>query len=119
MHYFGFLGDDQEQVLDKADPILDGILKAHEKKKYDLFARYLGSEQRKNITEKQFLEAAKATNKRLGDYQSRRFLAGLRRDNHPMLLWAAKFSDSEDDIMISLVFEQQDGETVVNWFWVE
>ncbi|MES9856253.1 MAG: hypothetical protein ABW166_06590 [Sedimenticola sp.] len=119
MHYFGFLGSDQEQVLAKVDTILDDILRAHEKKKYELFTRHLGSKQRENITEQQFLGAAQETNKRLGSYKSRRFLAGLRRGDLPMLLWAANYSNSEDDIMISLVLDQQGDNVVVNWFWVE
>ncbi len=119
MEYFGFLGNNQEQVLNRVNPILDNILEAHEKKKYDLFIRNLQQEMREKISEKQFHLAAKETHKRLGQYQNRQFLAGLRRDDRPMLVWKAKFSRSENDILMTLVLDQQDSEVVVNWFWVE
>lgn len=119
MHYFGFLGDNQEQILDKVTPVLDDILEAHAKQDYALFTKHLHTELTKKVSEKQFLDAAKATTTRLGTCGKKRFLAALRRDNRPMLLWVAKFSNSQNDVLISLIFDQQDDKPVVDWVWIE
>ena len=119
MNYFGFLGRDQQQILDTVTPILNDLLDAHANEDYALFAGHLDKQRAGKIPEKQFLDAAKATNKRLGTCQEKHFLAALRRDDRPMLLWVAKFSNSDNDALISLILDRQDGETVVDWFWVE
>ena len=119
MDYFGFLGSDPQQALDKVGPILDDLLRAHEKQDYELFACHLAREIRKKVPEQQFLQAARDTHKRLGRCEKRRFLAALRRDDRPMLLWSARFSGSKNDILISMILEQQDDTVAVHWFWLE
>ena len=119
MHYFGFLGSEPTQALESVEPILDDLLAAHEKVNYEQFAGHLQQSVREKMQQQQFQQAATETNKRLGRFLRREFLGGLRRDGRPMLLWAAKFSNSDNDILISLILAQEDDRTAVHWFWLE
>lgn len=119
MNYFGTFGSTESEALRLLMPVVDRALHAHQIGNYQEYFSVITSDLAAKVTEKGFLQAHREVAPQLGILQSKSFLASLRRDENIMLLFSAKFSGTEDDIVINVTFKNGTEPPLIEWLWIE
>ncbi|WP_448546475.1 hypothetical protein [Thalassotalea fusca] len=119
MDYFGSFATTSENALKLLTPVVDKALVAHQEGNYRDYAAIITNELAEKVTEESFARAHKEIAPQLGKLQSKSFLAALKRDTNPMLLYSAKYSGTEDDILINVTFKNGTHPPQIDWLWIE
>jgi hypothetical protein len=119
MNYFGTFGTTDKDALQLLMPVVDRALHAHQVGNYQEYLSVITSDLAGKVTEEGFLKAHREEAPKIGSLQSKSFLASLRRGKNPMLLFSAKFSDTEDDIVINVTFKSGTEPPLIEWLWIE
>ena len=119
MNYFGTFGSTDIEALRLLMPVVDRALHAHQVGNYQEYLSVITGDLAGQVTEEGFLKAHREVVPQLGTLQSKSFLASLRRGENPMLLFSAKFSGTEDDIVISATFKSSTEPPLIEWLWIE
>ena len=113
------IGETNEEVTMIAEPILDNILEAFELNDYLRYSRDFDATLKESVSEKKFVEVDRYFQDSLGDYQSREYLGFVVKGKMSVVLWKARYSNSEDDVMIKLVVSKRGGECLVTGLWFQ
>ena len=111
-------GSDAE-IRETADPILDNILEGIAGADHAAYVRDFDATMRKASGEKAFARVVKMTEAALGEYESREYLGYLERGGMTLLLWKARFSESDDDVLVKLVLNREEERTEVSGLWMQ
>lgn len=109
----------EHEALQLLVPVVDRAIDAHEVGNYQEYISLATSDLASKITENGFLAAHREVAPQLGTLRSKELLASLRRGNNPMLLFSAKFSNTEDDILINVKFKDGSEPPLIEWLWIE
>lgn len=113
------IGETNEEVTMIAEPILDNILEAFELNDYLRYSKDFDATLKEAISEKKFVEVDRYFQDSLGDYQSREYLGFVVKGKMSVVLWKARYSNSEDDVMIKLVVSKRGDECLVTGLWFQ
>ncbi|QWU99777.1 hypothetical protein [Francisella salimarina] len=119
MNFFGTFGTTDKEALDLLIPVVDRALYAHQVGDYQEYLSIITSDLAAKVTEKSFMKVHREVAPQLGTLQSKKFLVSLRRDQNPMLLFSAKFSGTEDDVVINVTFKSGTVPPLIEWLWIE
>ena len=119
MNFFGTFGSTDTEALQVLMPIVDRALHAHQVGDYREYLCEITSDLAEKVTEEGFIRAYQNLAPQLGTIQSKSFLASLRRGENPMLVFSAKFSGTEDDILINVTFRSGSEPPLIEWLWIE
>jgi len=119
MDYFGSFATTNDNALKLLTPVVDKALIAHQEGNYQDYVSIITNELAEKVTEESFIRAHKEIAPQLGKLQSKSFLASLKRDANPMLLFSAKYSGTEDDILINVTFRNDTQPPKIDWLWIE
>jgi len=119
MNFFGNFGSTDEEALQLLMPVVDRALYAHQVGNYQEYLSIVTSDLAAKVSEEGFLKAHREVAPQLGALQSKKFLASLRRGKNPMLLFAARFSLTEDDVVINVTFKSGTKPPLIEWLWIE
>ena len=119
MNYFGTFGETDKDALLILMPVLDRALHAHKVGNYQEYVSIITSDLAGKISEEGFKKAHREISPTLGTLQSKCFLASLQRGKNPMLLFSAKFSGTEDDVLINATFKNGTEPPLIDWLWIE
>ena len=119
MNLFGTFGSTKAEALRLLMPVVDRALHAHQVADYRQFLSVVTDELAGKTSEERFMRAHRDVAPKLGALQSKSFLASLRRNKDPMLVFCAKYSSTQDDILISVTFENGTEPPLINWLWIE
>lgn len=119
MNYFGSFGKDDKQALERLIPVLDQALHAHQVGDYQAFLSVITPELAEQISEDGFAMAFQELAPQLGKLESKSFLAALRRQDNPLLLFAARFAATGDDVLIQAMFKNGTEPPLIDSFWIE
>lgn len=119
MDYFGSFGETQAEALARLEPVLETALESHESGDYEAFAQVATDDLRTKVPKENFLKAHQEVAPQLGHRESMRFLASVNRGSNPMLLYAAKYSATADDVLINVTFENRSQPPAIQWLWIE
>ena len=117
--YFGSYGSSAEEALGVLEPVVDVALKAHERGDYEAFAGLITEAFRAEVSEAGFRKAYEEIAPVLGSLQSRRFLGAIRRRGNPLLLFAARYAGSVDDVLVQVVFKNGLDRPLIDWMHIE
>jgi len=109
----------KESVTIIAEKFLDKILKGLNDNDYAIYSTDFTDSLKLVNTSPKFSEEVKGKKNTIGDYVSRSFLAELTKGDRKFFLWKAKFSKTEDDILIRVVVEKIDGAYKVSSLWIQ
>ncbi len=119
MNYFGTFGETDKEALQLLMPVIDRALHAHRVGNYQEFVSVITSDLARKITEEGFMKAHHEIAPQLGTLQSKCFLASLQRGKNPMFLFSAKYSGTEDDVLINVTFKSGTEPPLIDWLWIE
>ncbi|OMH30554.1 hypothetical protein [Motiliproteus sp. MSK22-1] len=119
MNFFGTFGSTDAEALQLLLPVVDRALYAHQAGDYQEYLSVITSNLAAKITQEDFMRAHREVAPQLGTLQSKLLLAALRRGENPMLLFSAKFSGTEDDIVINITFKNGTKPPLIEWLWIE
>lgn len=119
MNYFGSYGPDQHHALSQLTPLVEQAIHCHEIGDYDTYLTVITPSLAQQLTREGFAKAHREVAPLLGQCQSITFIAALKRSDNPMLLFRAKYSHSQDDILINATIKNQSLPPRIEWFWIE
>jgi len=119
MDYYGSFGDSKANALERMQPVLDSVLEAHETGDYALFRALVTDAFADKVSERGFKQAREAMHPRLGELVSMHFLASLRRGVNPMLVFVARYGNTEDDVLIQATFRNGTYPPKLDALWIE
>ena len=102
-----------------ADKCLDNLLKAFAETDYDAYTRDAEEAMKKSLSKGEFERATKATTALFGAIKSRTYLGSLKKQGYIVHLWKARFSSSEDDVLIKLSLTPDESRPQVGGFWLQ
>jgi len=117
-NYFGKLGNTQEEALTKAEPIVDGILKAQDNGDFDAFCSYFEGALKQNITAQDFQKNQQNIQNSMGNLRAKTFVTSLKRDGLLGLVFKCKFSKSEDDFMVTITLNDSADPLKATGIWI-
>ena len=100
-------------------PVADQILAAHQDGDYREFKSVITADLSGKVDEDSFVTAHRQIGLELGDLLCKDLLGFFRRDGNPLLLFSAKYSKTEDDVLIHIAFENGSSPPKIDWIWIE
>ncbi len=119
MEFFGSFGDTKANALERLTPVLDSALKAHESGDYALFRSLISDALADKISAQAFRQAHEEIQPQFGELESLHVLAALRRGEDPMLICVARYSKTDDDILIKATFKNATHPPKLDSLWIE
>jgi hypothetical protein len=112
-------GQNDSEVRTVADPILEMVLTGFNQGDYALYSKFFDDMLKDAITEKKFRQVREDILKKLGKYQSRSYLGFLNKGRTTAVLWRARFSGGDDDVLIKLVLSKRGDKVRVSGLWFQ
>ena len=97
-----------KNVEDVGKKMIDSVLRGLSTGNYALYSRDFSEKNKKYFDEKVFDQAHEAVKERLGDYQGIKFIGFWKKGDYEILLWKARFLDTDDDILVQMYVEKTD-----------
>lgn len=113
------IGTSDQQVQAAADPILDNLLAGFNDDNYQKYARDFDPTLKESLPEERFRQVRGEILKKIGKYQSRKYLGFLNQNKFTVVLWKGKFSEAESDVLIKLVTSKRPDKIVVVGLWFQ
>lgn len=108
------LSEDEKIAL--AEPIVDGMLKGVNKDNYALYVGNFYKGLKEQVKEKDFKTLNDDLKKQVGEYKSRKFIGMLNKKLVDIFVWKAKFTKTDEDVMIRLFLIEDEGQYKVSSF---
>jgi hypothetical protein len=118
-NYYGSYGTSKQAALAVLEPVLDEILRVHELGDYDGFCALITESFQRKISSQSFYKAYQDMRPTLGKLIAKRFVAGLRRGEDPMLIYMATYDAVPDDVLIRVTFANKSNPPRISWLWIE
>ncbi|MBV1914011.1 MAG: hypothetical protein KUG72_01415 [Pseudomonadales bacterium] len=119
MNFFGSFGNTKEEAIAKLMPVADQIIAAHQDGNYSAFKSVITDDLSGKVDEDSFETAYRQIGLELGALISKQLLGCFRREGNPLLLFAAKYSKTEDDVLIHVSFANGSSPPKIDWIWIE
>lgn len=119
MNYFGTFGSDESEAMQLLMPIIDKALLAHESGNYDDYCSLITDKLAEKVSREGFAKAHREIAPQLGTLESKSFLGSLNQGENPMLTFSARYSGIEEDIVITIIFENGSEPPLIDWLWIE
>ncbi|MBW1992152.1 MAG: DUF3887 domain-containing protein [Deltaproteobacteria bacterium] len=113
------IGTTDQQVQALADPILDNLLAGLNEGNYQKYSRDFDQTLKESVPEAKFKQVRSQILKKIGQYQSRKYLGFLNQNKFTVALWKGKFSGTASDILIKLVTSKRQNKVVVVGLWFQ
>lgn len=81
-----------------ADSVINGLDSGN----YEMYVRDFTDESKKSFTDKIFQDAHKAVDSHLGKIKTKQYLGSYQKNGYWVLLWKAKYSKANEDILLEL-----------------
>lgn len=102
-----------------AEPVLDGILSGLATTNYEKYTKDFDTMLKGMVSEAKFAEISRQINGSIGKHQSRKYLGFLNKEGMTVVLWKAKFDNTNDDVLIKLVIFKKEDECFVSGVWFQ
>ena len=119
MGFYGSFGVTKEDALKVLMPVADQIIDAHQNGDYSAFKAVITKDLSSKVDEDSFETAYKQIGFELGNLVSKNLLGCFRRDGNPLLLFSAKYSNTKDDVLVHVLFENGSNPPKIDWIWIE
>ena len=108
-----------QEVQRIADPLLDNILDGFKFDKYTIYSRDFAPELKVIGSRTKFFKVNRSMKQSLGNYLERTFMGSLQKGDLTVVLWKAKFDQTENDVLIKLDIKKQGGRYFVMGMWLQ
>lgn len=94
------------EIVDKATPIFNSIIDAHQTGDYDKLSPHLSEEMKQGLTRQKFDEALNNHLSQLGPVTATAYLGSLRKKEKTLVLWKARYENDDQDILWQLFLSE-------------
>ena len=101
---------------DLAESMVERMLKGINKDDYALYSGDFYKGLKEQVKEKDFKALNDDLKKQLGEYKSRKFMDMLNKKLVDIFMWKAKFTKTDEDVMIRLFLIEDEGQYKVSSF---
>lgn len=119
MNFFGCFGNGEADALALLMPVVDRALEAHRVGDYPAYRSLITDELAAAVSEAGFMRAHREVAPALGALRSKVLLASLRRGSDPMLVFAARYAATADDVLITVTFRDGTAPPLIAGLWIE
>lgn len=117
-NYFGKLGATEEQALVRAIPIVTGLLKAQDDGDYELFCSFFEESIKEGVTPDAFVNNRQQILETMGTVVEKQFIASLKRNGRPALVFKTKYSDTDEDFLVTITFNDELTPAKAEGIWI-
>jgi len=93
---------------DAGKKMIDSILKGISTDNYALYSRDFTAKNKKYFDKKVFDQAHDAVKDKLGEYKGVKFIGFWKKGEYDIILWKARFTKTEDDVLIQMYITKVD-----------
>lgn len=97
---------DEEVIRKFADPMTENTLKSMSDKDYQNFIGNLGPKMTELVSESYFNDNLYPMINIIGQYESMEFAKVTEKNNYIVVIYIAKFSNEEDDVIVTISFTE-------------
>ena len=114
-----FIGGSDAEVKAVAGPVLEGILDGFKNDDYAKYSKDFDATLLDAISESKFHETDRQIEGSMGECREKAYLGFLRKGRMTAVFWKARFSRSEDDVLIKLVISKRGDDYLVTGLWFQ
>jgi hypothetical protein len=107
-----------DEVKSFSDPILESMLIASNKDDFAAYSKDFGEIMKQKFSEDAFKAANKLIKEKIGDYKSKEFVKAQTQGDYVSAIYKAKYSNEPKDVMISITFNKNDKEHMVEGIYL-
>lgn len=107
------IGTTDQEVQEVADPILDNMMAGFNAGDYKKYSKDFDPMLKESLPEKKFKQVRSDILKKIGKYQSRKYMGFLNQNKFTLALWKGRFSKTTSDVLINLVTSKRQNKVVV------
>ncbi len=89
--------------------MIPSIIKGLSDDNYAIYSRDFDAKNKEYFNKELFQEAAKAVKDKLGDFEEITYVGTWTKGNYHIAMWKAKYTKSEDDIIMQMYIAKEDG----------
>ena len=113
------IGQDDSVVQGIATPILNNILEGLKNNDYEKYTKDFDLTAKEAITQEAFKKAVDELKSEIGNYVEKKFMGFLNKGQMTLVIWKAKFDQTQDDILVRLVLSKREKQYLVTGLWFE
>ena len=113
------IGRHDLEVIPVAEEVLNNILTGFQEGDYSKYARDFDDTFKESISEEKFLETRRQLENSIGNCQTKKYLGFLNKGQTTIILWKARFDQSQDDILIKLIMSKRGDKNLVTGLWFQ
>ena len=113
------IGKNDKEVRAIADPILNNVLTGFNEGNYAKYSRDFTPTLLEAISAKRFQQVREDILKKIGKYQSRKYLGFYQYNRTTVVLWKGRFSKTDNDVLIKLVVSKRKDKNLVVGLWFQ
>lgn len=117
--YADVIGKTDTGIQAVAEPILEGILSGLATGTYEKYVKDFDGTLKEMTPETSFAETSRQINGSIGKHQSRKYLGFLNKERMTIVLWKARFDNTNDDVLIKLIISEKNEEYSVSGVWFQ
>ena len=117
-NYFGKLGATQEQALARAVPMVDGLIKAQDDGEYELFCSFFEDAIKEAVTPEDFANNCQQILETMGTVVEKEFITSLKRNGRPALVFKMKYSNTDEDFLVTITFNDELTPAKAEGIWI-
>ena len=113
------IGTTDKEVQAATGPVLDNILEGFRMNDYAMYSKDFAATLKESVSQKRFLEIDHHFEETIGECAEKKYLGFITKGEMTVALWKARFTKSEDDVLIRLVLSKRDDEYFVTSLWFQ
>lgn len=113
------VGQTDKDVQAVTDPIMDNLLAGFNEGNYQKYSQDFDATLKESLPAEKFKQVRTEIVKKIGKYQSRKYLGFLNQNKFTVALWKGTFSESTSDVLIKLVASKRGDRIVVVGLWFQ
>lgn len=117
--YFKPFGNNDEEALNNLLPIVNTAIDAHVEGDYQKFSSVCSKRFLSQVTQENFERAYHHFQPQMGAIIAKTLLTVIKQRGQSVLVYVAKFSNTEDDVLIRLAFCIENNKAKIDWMVIE
>lgn len=117
--YFKPFGNNDEEALNNLLPIVNAAIDAHVEGDYQKFSSVCSKRFLSQVTQENFERAYHHFQPQMGAIIAKTLLTVIKQRGQSVLVYVAKFSNTEDDVLIRLAFCIENNKAKIDWMVIE
>ena len=117
--YFKQFGSNKEEALNNLLPLVNLVIDAHVEGDYEKFGSVCSKRFLSQVTKDNFDRANQHFQPQMGAIIAKTLLTAIKQRGQTVLVYVAKFSNTEDDVLIRIALCKENDQAKIDWIVIE